>query len=284
MNIEARVFFPCMLVVLILAVIGYASCARAGEIAYDLSPPTTSDSASCGAMDAPLTDFDHYKVALYRCRTDSLVHRPPPLKPLWIARRDSVVFTVSSNEFSIPESLGGVGWLQVWSVDRSGNKSCVYLSDAFASPAAQVPPPPPPADTTTGIAPRYYIGTSRGGQATIGPRGAIDFAWGLGSPFPGIPADQWSAEWIGKIVIPTSGAYTFYLKSEDGGQLFVAGTLLINRYGIQPLTEWSAPITLMAGEHNIHVTYMANNGNSECHLSWGGPNLPKSIVPRSALK
>ena len=51
-----------VLVVLLLAV----PC-HAGEIAYDLSPPLTSDVDSCGAKDAPLDDFDHYLVHLYRC-------------------------------------------------------------------------------------------------------------------------------------------------------------------------------------------------------------------------
>ena len=266
--------------VIVLACLVAAPC-YAGEIAYDLSPPLTSDVDSCGAKDAPLTDFDHYLVHLYRCRPDSLVHRQPPLKPLWIARRDSLAFNLPGDTDSVRFTVadGIHGWTQVWAVDQSGNRSCAYLSDTWATKAVATPP-----DTTSGIAPRFFVGTSRGGQAITGPRAAIDYYWALSAPIAGIPADQWSAEFTGRLIVPTSGAYTIYLKSEDGGQVFLDGTLLINRYGVQPLTEWSANVTLMAGEHNLQVTYMANNGNSEIHLSWQGPGIAKGTIPRSSLK
>lgn len=262
-----------------------AAPAYAGEIAYDLSPPLTSDRDSCGAKDAPIDDFDHYRVVLYRCKPDSLVRHQPPLKPLWIARRDSLTFNLPADTDSVRFTVadGIQGWTQAWAVDESGNASCGYLSDTWATPAVAAPPVPPP-DTTAGIAPRFYAEPNRGGQAIVGPRSAIDYYWALASPYPGIPADQWSAEWIGKLVVTTSGAYTIYLKSEDGGQVFIDGTMLINRWGVQALTEWSAPVTLMAGEHSLAVYYMANNGNSECHLSYSGPGVPKQVIPRGALK
>ena len=255
----------------------------AGEIAYDLSPPLTSDRDSCGAKDAPLDDFDHYRVVLYRCTQDSLVRRQPPLKPLWITRVDSTVRTVTADSVGwsgIPDGIHG--WTKVWSVDRSGNVSCGYLSDTWVTPAVATPVTPP--DTTGGIAPRFYAEPNRGGRGVYGPRSAIDYYWSTASPYQGIPADQWSADFTGKLVIPTSGVYTLYLKSEDGGQVFLDGSLIINKWGIQPLTEWSTTVTLMAGEHALQVTYMANNGNSECHLLWSGPGIPKQPIPRSAFR
>lgn len=215
---------------------------------------------------------------------------PGPLTPLLTVKRCDGRDTT----FALPSRMPGQDVPFDWSGpdghvygisarlrDQAGNLGCGTQELWFAFPAVATPPP----DTTTsGIAPRFFVGTTRGGMATVGPRSAIDYYWLTGSPIAGIPADQWSAEFIGKLLVATSGVYTIYLKSEDGGQVFIDGTLLINRYGVQPLTEWSANVTLMAGEHALWVYYMANNGNSECHVSWSGPGVMKSVIPRGALK
>ena len=270
--------------VIVLACLVAAPC-HAGEIAYDLSPPTASDSASCGAMDTPLTDFDHYLVHLYRCIQDSIVYRPP-LKPIFIPRQRVLAFTLPADTDSVRFTVadGIQGWTQVWAVDQSGNRSCGYLSDTWVTKAVAAPAVPPP-DTTGGIQGRYFAGTSRGGQPLMQRTdGPLDWSWGLGSPAPEVPVDQWSAEWIGSIVIPTTGSYTFYVKSEDGCMLNVNGTMGIMKWGIQPVTEWNYTVNLTAGVKPFAIYYMANNGNSELHVSISGPGISKRPIPRSWLR
>jgi len=226
---------------------------------------------STNADGTPLTDLDHAEITLRRCTGDSL--RLPNI-PATGMEGDS-----AAADLEILDGIPHVA-LELRCVDHSGNRGGM-LSLLVAHEAQAAPPP----DTTSGgIAPHYYVGTSRGGQAIIGPVGAIDYSWGLGSPIAGIPVDQWSMDLSGFITIPTTGAYTFYLKSEDGGQLFVNGTLGINHYGVQALTEWTWTVNLTAGEKPITVTYMANNGNSECHVSWSGPGISKQPIPRGALR
>jgi len=265
-----------VLLCLLLAAPAYAGT-------YDLSPPLTSDSTGCGSADgAP--DFDHYLIHFYRCRADSLVRRQPPLKPLWVARRDSVVFTHNSNVLTLPDSLGGVGWIQVWSVDGAGNKSCGYLSATWASPAVAAVVQPPPDTASTGITGRYYRGMNRDHFIASRRDTSIAFMWGTGSPWIDVPADSFSVEWDGKIAIPTAGAWTFYVTSEDGIQFYIDWTYSINAYAVSPLQERSKSMTLTAGLHDLHLNYMARLGNSECTLRWSGPGVAKAIIPRSALR
>ena len=254
-----------------LALLLLASPAFAGEIAYDLpSKPMTSDSAYCGAGDVPCNDFDHYLVNLYRAESAT-----PFLSVNIPGTQDSVRFVVSD---------GIQGRTEVWVVDTSGNVSCGYASHVWAVPAVAEPPPPPPDTTSVGIVGHYYSGQSMNTFVADRRDSTIDHAWGLGSPMAGVPVDGWSVQWVGKLVIATAGVYTFYLKSQDGGRLYINNGLYIDKWVAQPLTEWSAMVNLAAGEHNLVVEYTARVGNSECHLMWSGPQISKRIVPREVLR
>ena len=255
-------------------VLVWACCfgtANAGEIAYDMpSKPVASDSAYCGAADLPCTDFDHYLVNLYRAEAAT------PFASFNLpADTDSVRFTVSD---------GIQGRTQVWAVDTSGNVSCNYASHVWAVPAVAEPPPPPPDTTSGGIMGHYYSGQSMNTFVADRRDSTIDFAWGSGSPMPGMPADGWSVQWVGKLVIATPGAYTLYLASQDGGRLYINNGLYIDKWVAQPLTEWSATVNLAAGEHNLVVEYTARVGNSECHLMYSGPSISKRVVPKGVLR
>jgi len=138
----------------------------------------------------------------------------------------------------------------------------------------------PPDTSATGITGTYFNGQSQNTWIATRRDSTIDFSWGLGSPNPGVTVDTWSVQWVGKVVVPTSGAYTFYLNSDDGGRVYLDGTMYIDHMQEQALTEWTATMTLLAGEHRLTVEYTARTGNAE----WSGPGITKRIVPRSALR
>lgn len=170
-------------------------------------------------------------------------------------------------------------------------RCCGFLSHAFAIQAEAgppPPPPPPPPDTTgVGIPAKYFFGVTRAGSPFMQRNeGPIDWSWGLAPPSPEGPAngDQWSYEAVGTITIPTAGLWTFHVKADDGVQMIVAGTMGINKWGIQPLTEWTYTANLTAGPKQFGLYYMAGIGNSELHLSISGPGFPKQLVPRSWLR
>lgn len=234
-------------------------------------PDTNSDGS-------PLTDLHHAEWWLFRCPYDSL--------------RLSDIPAIGANgqtQYGTVEAIGGHAyWLKGRLVDFSGNRSAARELMFALEPDTVVPPPPPPPppDTSgTGITGKYYIGQSHNQWVTDRRDTTIDFAWGLAPPMPDMPADGWSVQWVGKIVIATSGVYTFYLESQDGGRLYINNGLYIDKWVAQPLTEWSASLNLAAGEHNIVVEYTARSaGNSECRLRYSGPGISKRIVPRGVLR
>lgn len=64
----------------------------------------------------------------------------------------------------------------------------------------------------------YYTPDLTGGTITrIDP--SVNFDWGLGSPNPSIPSDNFSARWTGEVWPWYSQTYTFYTVSDDGVRL-----------------------------------------------------------------
>lgn len=238
-----------------------------------------------------LTDLDHGRMVLYRCRQDSIIRRQPPFVHTFVSTVDSIVLPniAAAGREGQRDSLdatlldGHHYYVHLQSVDNSGNRSPV-ASWLHAMPAVETPEPPPPDTSGTGILGHYYSGQSMNTFVADRRDSTIDFAWGDGSPMAGVPVDGWSVQWVGKLVIATAGVYTLYLKSQDGGRLYINNGLYIDKWVAQPLTEWSAMVDLAAGEHNLVVEYTARVGNSECHLMWSGPGLSKRIVPKGVLR
>ncbi|PJF24616.1 MAG: hypothetical protein CUN53_16925, partial [Phototrophicales bacterium] len=62
---------------------------------------------------------------------------------------------------------------------------------------------------------QYYNNPNLQGNATVS-RGenAIAFSWGLGSPDPAIPADNWSARFATDVAL-SAGTYRFFVLADD---------------------------------------------------------------------
>jgi hypothetical protein len=122
--------------------------------------------------------------------------------------------------------------------------------------------------------------------------GEVNFDWGSGdvpgdnSPDPAIPVDGFSCRWSAELSIPTSGAYTFYSASDDGGRLFLNGAQITDGWYDRGTTEdASEPIELVAGETYLLVMEMyENGGGAAAYLRWEGPNIAKQIIPQGALQ
>ena len=87
----------------------------------------------------------------------------------------------------------------------------------------------------------------------------------------------------GYIRAPRTGVYVFYLGSDDGSRLSVAGREIIVNDGIHGLAEEKAEIALTQGWHAIEVDYFQVDGDKVLDLSWRGPGFPKSPVPASVF-
>ena len=91
--------------------------------------------------------------------------------------------------------------------------------------------------------------------------------------------DEFVLRFRGFIRVPRPGVYVFYLSSDDGSRLSIAGRELIVNDGVHGLTEEKGEIALQAGWHPIEIAYFQGTGGMGLELSWRGPGIPKSPVP-----
>jgi len=91
--------------------------------------------------------------------------------------------------------------------------------------------------------------------------------------------DRFALRFRGYVRAPRTGVYVFYLGSDDGSRLSIAGRDLIVNDGAHSVSEEKGEIALEAGWHPIEITYFQVTGNRELRLQWRGPGFPKSDVP-----
>lgn len=113
----------------------------------------------------------------------------------------------------------------------------------------------------------------------------VDFDWNQAEPAPGLRREQFSVAWTGELEAPVSGQFTFHLAASDHARLFFTNQLLLavgNRGTSSDLS--STPVTLTAGErYGIRLQYVESGGPAGVRLLWSGPELAKSVIPKSQL-
>ncbi len=95
--------------------------------------------------------------------------------------------------------------------------------------------------------------------------------------------DQFAFKYKGYITISTDGNYTFYASSDDGSQLYIGSTLVVDNDGLHGTSEKSGSINLKAGKHAITVTFFEQTGGEVLTVSYAGPSITKQIIPSTIL-
>ena len=101
----------------------------------------------------------------------------------------------------------------------------------------------------------------------------------------GIGATNFSARWTGSVMPATTEAYTFYAAADDGVRLWINGTLVVDKWVDQGVTEYASPaINLTAGvPASFRLEYYQATGGSAVYFRWSSPTIAKEIVPASAM-
>lgn len=88
------------------------------------------------------------------------------------------------------------------------------------------------------------------------------------SPHPSIHEDTFSVQWRGEVMCDFDVEYTFKILSDDGVQLFIDGTLVINNWAEHDLTynEWTGLMT--AEKHEIAINFRENYDDGVVKLYW----------------
>ncbi len=111
----------------------------------------------------------------------------------------------------------------------------------------------------------------------------VDFNWGVGTPAPGVSADNFSARWTGQIEPLFSELYTFHALIDDTIRLWVGGQMVISEPGYRP-EERTGSMALRAGtRYDIVLEVTEGGGGAMARLFWSSPSTPKQIVPQSQL-
>ena len=192
----------------------------------------------------------------------------------------TLVGTATAAPFSInwSSTVTGAHSLTARAIDNAGA--------ATTSAAVVVTVNAPAAGTGTGLLGRYYASNSLGGNVVLQRVEAINFNWLLGSPGAGLPADNFSARWVGQVEAPVDGSYQFQTSSDDGVRLWVNGQLVINNWTVHATTlNTSAAINLAAGQRvAVVVEYQEVTGFSTMQLLWKTPGTTTfAVVPAARL-
>lgn len=91
------------------------------------------------------------------------------------------------------------------------------------------------------------------------------------------------AVFTGYVSVPVDDFYTFYLNSDDGSELFLGTTLLIDNGNLHSMREYSASIGLKAGTHALRVEYFEFTGDAGLIVSIAGGGSAKQVIAASAL-
>jgi hypothetical protein len=84
----------------------------------------------------------------------------------------------------------------------------------------------------------------------------------------------------GLLCVPRDALYAFYLGSDDGSKLRVAGDVVVDRDGQQRENEKPGQIALRTGCHAIEVVYFQASGSAALNLEVFTSASAKGRVPR----
>jgi hypothetical protein len=188
----------------------------------------------------------------------------------------SAPYTYSWNSASVND---GTHTISATAFDAAGNSTPASIQVTVKNATSQ-----PPTTSGNGLQATYFDNQDFTGHQVARTDKTVNFNWGTGSPDSSIGNNTFSARWVGKIMVPATGKYTFYTRSDDGVRLWINGQLLVDNWTLHSVTENKAQVTLTAGQkYDIKMEYYENTGKAVAKLSWSSATLSKQIVPTNYL-
>lgn len=100
---------------------------------------------------------------------------------------------------------------------------------------------------------------------------------------PAQGSDSYALRFSGTLHAPSTGAYTFTTRSDDGSRLYVGDRCVVDNDGDHGATEKDGAIELGAGPHPFCVTYYERGGAHSLEVLWAGPGIERQPIPSAAL-
>ena len=96
---------------------------------------------------------------------------------------------------------------------------------------------------------------------------------------PATRDDFYALRFTTQIELPATGAYTFYLKSDDGSELMVNGQTVVNHDGLHNARATkSGTVNLAVGVHGIVVTFFEKTGSDSLLVQVEGPQVARQAL------
>ena len=95
--------------------------------------------------------------------------------------------------------------------------------------------------------------------------------------------EDFAVQYRGYIKVPADGLYTFSLTSDDGADLSIDKSIVVDNDGRHAAQEQSGTVVLRAGFHEIHVRFFQASGGKTLDARVEGPGLTKQIIPTEML-
>ena len=127
-----------------------------------------------------------------------------------------------------------------------------------------------------------YDSADHTGKHVVVGEPALDFPW---KSLPNVPFNvesRWSAQWVGKIMVPTTDDYSFSVEPDVMVKLWVDGKLLINNPTGMELEH--ADIHLLRDKkYTFELKNYSINTATSCRLYWTTRNMKTCIIPGDAF-
>ena len=91
--------------------------------------------------------------------------------------------------------------------------------------------------------------------------------------------DHYAILYEGLIEVPTTGIYTFYIRSDDGSKLFIDNELVVNNDGSHSARTKKGYIALEKGKHPIRLEYFEDFLGEELRLFYQKHGEERQEVP-----
>jgi len=115
----------------------------------------------------------------------------------------------------------------------------------------------------------YFNNTDLAGTpALVRTDANVDFAWGLGSPAPGVVNnDDFTVRWTRSLGFQP-GNYRFKVSVDDGARLWVNNALIIDQWRQGSPAEYTGDLYLPGGSLPVRLEYVEYKENATIRLTW----------------
>ena len=90
-------------------------------------------------------------------------------------------------------------------------------------------------------------------------------------------------QFTGTLTVPQAGTYLFSTRSDEGSDLRIDSTTVVNNDGLHTSREIEGTIALTAGTHSLRVRYFERTGAQALQVNYAPPGGGKRAIPANGV-